>query len=207
MKNPYSRNGKTVLFTCQNKKTLDIIEKTGKFSNKKIYIQEKFGDIAETILKSYDWFVYAADRRVRKPADVEYQIWCTASSKTSIKPEEDEVLYILEVPDEEIIFFNCFRWDYVLNLHYLPEDDEDLKKYQMEMKEKGFSNTYEFINGKYSGMFPLEVKRIRESWNRVFEITEWNDFEIQANIWEIKKEWIKAIVRHGENIPEKYRNE
>ena len=38
MKNPYSKNGKSLLFTCQNIKSLSIIEKDGRFINKKEYI-------------------------------------------------------------------------------------------------------------------------------------------------------------------------
>ena len=72
------------------------------------------------------------------------------------------------------------------------------------MKLKGFANTYEFLIGRYAGKFPLEEKRIRESWKRIFDISEWNTREIQANLWEIKKEWVKCIVNPGEAIPEKY---
>ncbi|WP_253730197.1 DUF3841 domain-containing protein [Treponema sp. OMZ 790] len=40
-----------------------------------------------------------------------------------------------------------------------------------------------------------------DSWTRIFDIDEWNIFKVQANIWQIKKEWIKTIVNIGEPIP------
>ncbi len=204
MRNPYSKNGKSLLFTCQNVKSLSVIEKDGRFINKKEYIKEHLEDVAPMILKSYDWFVKAADSRIKKPSDVDYQIWCVPSADACMKPTENEVVYILEVPDEEIIYFSGIKWDYVLNMHYIPKDEPDYKNYLKDISEKGFVNSYEFIVGRYSGKYPDEEKRIVESWIRIFDIDSWNTREVQANLWQIKKEWIKHIVRHGENIPKEY---
>ena len=48
-----------------------------------------------------------------------------------------------------------------------------------------------FIGGK---------KRVMDSWIRVFETDQWDPFRIQANIWEIRPEMIKDILKrynHG----------
>jgi hypothetical protein len=34
-----------------------------------------------------------------------------------------------------------------------------------------------------------------ESWVRVFDIDKWDIFRIQANIWEIRPEMVKDILR------------
>lgn len=202
--NPYTKEGKTILFTVQDKRSLNIIEKDGVFYNKKEYIEAHLQDISPMFLRCYDWFKVEAQKRVPRPKDAQYHIWCSVSAKNCMRPCEGEIAYILEVPNDEIIYFSGVKWDYVLNLHYVPENDEDLAKYQREMKEKGFANCFEFIQGRYSRMFPNEEKRIIDSWKRVFDIDNWNIFEVQANIWRIKKEWIKAIVNPYESIPEKY---
>ena len=207
MKNPNSRNGKALLFTCQNKKSLNDLNEKGRFINKKEYIKEHLEDVTPTVIKSYDWFVKAAQPKVKKPHDVEYQIWCAVSADACMKPAENEVVYVLEVPDNEIIYFNGIKWDYVLNFRYLPESEEDNKKYIEDIERKGFKNSYEFISGRYAGKYPEEEKKIIDSWNRIFDIENWNIREVQANLWEIKKEWIKHIVNYGERIPEKYYNE
>ena len=204
MKNPNSRNGKSILFTCQNNKSLDILKRDGRFINKKEYITKHLEGIAPTILKAYDWFVAVASKRIRKPEDVQYQIWCVTDFRICMKPIENEIIYVLEVPDEEIIYFNSFKWDYIINYHYVPENKEDLEKYIREMEAKGFSNTYEFLMGRYAGKFPLEERKIKDSWYRIFDIEEWNSREIQANLWEIKKEWVKCILKPDGTIPEKY---
>ena len=202
--NPYSKDGKTLLFTTQDAKSLEVLEKTGRFTNKKEYIESHFDDISPFFIKCYDWFVSEASRRTEKPDDVEYQIWCSVSARNCMRPYENEVGYVIEVPDEEIMFFSGLKWDYVLNLHYVPENDDDLLRYREEMKNKGFKNTFEFIEGRYAAMFPLEARRVKESWPRIFDIDEWNIFDIQANIWQIKKEWVKCIIRPGERIPDEF---
>ena len=204
MKNPNSKNGKSILFTCQNAKSFDILERDGRFINKKEYIQEHLEDVAPMILKSYDWFVSAASKRIKKPDDVQYQIWCAVGDEVCMKPIETELVYILEVPDKEIIYFNSYKWDYVINHHYVPENNEDLKKYEQEMEAKGFANTYEILTGRYAGKFPLEERKIKDSWERVFDIDNWNVRQVQANLWEIKKEWVKRILKPGDPMLEEY---
>ena len=107
---------------------------------------------------------------------------------------------MLEVPQDQIIYFDDVKWDYVLNRIYLPKDDEDASAYKRHLKEIGVENGFEFFEGRYKCMFPEEVERIRASWKRVFEIDNWTIFNVCGNIWEIKKEWVKRIVRPGESV-------
>lgn len=202
--NPYTRNGKTLLFTSQDARSLDILEREGRFINKREYIVEHMGDISPLILGCYDWFVNAADKKVKKPEDVDYQIWCSVSAKNCMRPYEGEVAYVLEVPDDEIIYFSALKWDYVLNLHYVPKDEKDFKAYEADIRSKGFKNSYEFITGRYAGVYQNEIDKIKSSWSRVFDIDEWNKFYVQANIWEIKKEWVKYVVYPDSQIPEEF---
>ena len=53
-------------------------------------------------------------------------------------------------------------------------------------------------------MFSDEEKRVRDSWLRVFDIDDWNVFDVQANIWHIKKEWVKQVIRPGERILKRF---
>ncbi len=38
----------------------------------------------------------------------------------------------------------------------------------------------------------------------MFDIPEWNPLEVQANLWEIKKKWVKNIVKLGDHMPDEY---
>ena len=110
-------------------------------------------------------------------------------------------MYVLEVPEDKVIYFDDVKWDYVLNRIYLPDNDEDAVAYKKHLKEIGVSNSFEFFEGRYKGMYPEEVAKIRESWKRAFRIDKWTIFNVCGNIWEIRKEWVRKIVHPGEEIP------
>ncbi|MDO4594570.1 MAG: DUF3841 domain-containing protein [Tissierellia bacterium] len=141
-----------------------------------------------------------AEKIVSRPKDVEFPIWCSISTRNCLRPIEKEVVYCLEVPENHIIYFDGYKWDYVLNYLYIPKNEEDEKAYQKQIKELPVTDEFNFIRGKYKGQYPFIEKKIRESWTRIFEIEEWNDFKVQGNIWEIKKEWVKKIVLPGDSI-------
>lgn len=192
---------KTVkLYTRQNDKTLYQLKRDGRIINQRVYVEMHFGDIAPLFMESYDWFTREAAKRVPKPEDVHAPIWCSISVENCLKPIEGTVVYELEVPEEEVIYFDEAKWDYVLNRIYLPKDTEDGKCYKNHLKDIGVVNGFEFFQGRYKGMYPEEEKRIIDSWQRVFQIDNWTIFNVCGNLWEIRKEWVKRIVYPGESL-------
>lgn len=188
------------LYTRQNDKTLLPLKRQGRIINQRVYVELHFGDIAPLFLESYDWFTAEAAKRVEKPEDVKAPIWCSISAQNCLKPIDGTVVYVLEVPKDRIIYFDEGKWDYVLNRIYLPKDEKDAAEYKQHLKEKGIVNGFEFFDGRYKGMYPDEVKRIKNSWQRVFEIDNWTIFNVCGNIWEIKEEWVQKIVYPGDDL-------
>lgn len=192
---------KTVtLYTRQNDKTLRQLKRDGRIINHRAYVEMHFGDIAPLFMESYDWFTKEASKILEKPEDVHAPIWCSISPDNCLKPIEGTVVYVLEVPENKVIYFDDVKWDYVLNRIYLPDDEADAKAYKQHLKELGVSNGFEFFEGRYKGMYPEEVTRIKESWKRAFRIDHWTIFNVCGNIWEIKKEWVKRIIKPGEEV-------
>lgn len=192
---------KTVkLYTRQNDKTLLALERDGRIINNRRYVEMHFGDIAPLFLESYDWFTKEAARRVPKPEDVEASIRCSIDKANCLRPIEGTVVYVLEVPQSQVVYFDEYKWDFVLNRIYIPKDEEDGAAYGEHIKALGASSRFDFLVGKLKGKYPEEEQRIKESWERVFEIDKWTIFNVCGNIWEIKAEWVKEIVRPGELI-------
>lgn len=103
---------KTVnLYTRQNDKTLYQLERNGRIINERIYVELHFGDIAPLFMESYDWFTREAAKKVAKPEDVKAPIWCSISPDNCLKPIPDTVVYVLEVPQDQIIYFDDVKWD------------------------------------------------------------------------------------------------
>lgn len=193
-----------ILYTCQDIKSLKSIEEKGRFINRRKYIKNHFDDISNIFLRCYDWFVEEASKIVPKPRDVEYPIWCSTSVEATFRPTDTEVVYILDIPDEEIILFDGGKWDHVLNLIYLPKDEKDLIKYKEDLKLKGIENQYNIFNSNKSKFYKAEQDKIINSWHRIFDIKDSTNFSLQGNIWEIKKDNILEIVEYGNSIPLKY---
>ncbi|MEL7647475.1 MAG: DUF3841 domain-containing protein [Sedimentibacter sp.] len=191
---------KVTLWTRQDARSLDELQKNGVIRITRFHLEEKFDLIADHIIYLYKWFVDAADKRVPKPQGVEFPIWCSVSREYMLRPTDGQIVYELEVDSSEIIYFDGLKWDYVLNHHYVPKNEKDADDYALEMKNKGYKNTFSFIDEKTAHFFPQERKRVMDSWNRVFEIDNWDIFRIQANIWEIRPEMIKQILREDTAI-------
>lgn len=189
------------LYTRQDIRSLKEIEEKGYFTNKISYVKENFGVISDYILNCYNYFVKEASKRIPKPDEVEMPVWCAVSNKNCMPVIENTVVYVLDVPEDEVIYFDGVKWDYVLNHHYIPLNEEDDKKYKKRLKDKGIDNGFEFFEGKYKNVFPEERQIVMDSWPRIFDIDEWDIYRVQANIWKIKKEWIYALVKKGDIIP------
>ncbi|NLY86659.1 MAG: DUF3841 domain-containing protein [Tissierellia bacterium] len=185
---------KVTLWTRQDIRSLDEIKAQGVYRVKKEYIEEQFEDIAYHYIPLYRWFVDKASKMVQKPEGVEFPIWCSISEENMLRPIENTVVYVLEVDESEVIYFDGRKWDYVLNHLYIPKDEKDLMDYRKDLERKGLKDSFSFIDGKYANFYPLEKKRVMDSWIRVFEIEEWDIFGIQANIWEIREDMIKDII-------------
>ncbi len=191
---------KVILYTRQHENSFYELENKGVITNKEIYVKLHMGDIAPFFMERYRIFVKMAQEIVPRPKGIEYPIWCSISKRNCLKPVEKELVYEIEVPKDEIIYFDGCKWDYVLNNLYIPKDEADANEYKREIERLGVKDEFNFIDGKYKGMYPEIEKKIRDSWVRIFDIDNWSDFIVQANIWQIKKEWVLRIIKPGESI-------
>lgn len=185
---------KVTLWTRQDIKSLEDLKNEGVIRIKRKHLEEKFDVIADYIAYVYDWFVKTADRIIPKPDGVEFPVWCSISEKNMLRPIEGQIVYVLEVDKSEIIYFDGYKWDYVLNHHYIPKDEKDAEAYAKDIENKGYRNSFSFVDEKTAHFYPEERKRVMDSWMRIFEIEHWDIFRVQANIWEIRPEMIQDII-------------
>lgn len=185
---------KVRLWTRQDIKSLEELKKHGVIRIKRDHLEEKFDVISGYIIKLYKWFVNAADQRNPKPADVEFPVWCSISEENMLRPTEDTVVYVLEVDESEIIYFDGVKWDHVLNHLYIPKDQADEEAYKKEMANRGHTNLFVFVDEATAHFYPRERKQVMDSWVRIFDIDEWNIFRVQANLWEIREDMVVDIL-------------
>lgn len=185
---------KVTLWTRQDIKSLEALERNGVIRINEAHLTEKFDVITDYVAELYRWFVKEASTRVPKPEDVEFPIWCSVSELNMLRPTPDQVVYVLEVDPAEILYFDGQKWDYVLNHHYVAKNAEDARAYQQELEAKGIADGFSLFVGNKAQFYPRERQEIIDSWVRIFDIEAWNIFNVQANIWEIRPEMIKTIL-------------
>ena len=188
------------LYTRQHENSLYELEREGVVRNKKLYVELHMRDISDFFLEKYDLFVEMAEKKVPRPSGINYPIWCSVSKNNCLKPIDKEIVYALTVPKDQVIYFDGAKWDYVLNNLYIPTDEDDYKRFKNFLEENKIEHTFDLFSNKYIGAFDDIKKEITESWKRIFEITDRSEFVVQANLWQIKKEWIRHIIRPGENF-------
>lgn len=186
------------LYTRQHENSLYELKNKGRITNKELYVRLHMGDISDFFLERYNIFVKMAEQIIPRSNEIQYPIWCSISKKSCLRPIEKELVYVLEVPRDQVIYFDGGKWDYVLNDLYIPKDDADKADFEKEIAALGVRDQFNFITGRYKGMYPHIEKKIKDSWVRIFEIDEWNEYLVQANLWEIKEEWVVRIVGPGE---------
>lgn len=188
------------LYTRQHENSLYELKNKGIIQNKRLYVSLHMRDISDFFLEKYDYFVKMASKRVTKPNDISYPIWCSVSKMNCLKPIEKEIVYAVTVPKDEVIYFDGAKWDLVLNNQYVPLDENDAKRFEKELVKRRIDNSFNIFDRKYDEMFDNLREEIVNSWERIFEITDRSEFVVQANLWQIKEEWIKHIVYPGDDF-------
>lgn len=184
---------KVSLWTRQDERMLDDLKRQGVFYVKRRYIEEKNQELSDYYLPLYDWFVTAASKRVPRPEHGGYPIWCSIDPDYMLRGIAGNVLLRLSIVPERIIYFDSPKWDMVLNHMYLAQDQQDEKEFEEMLKARGIKNSFTLLDPHHSRFYPDLMKKVKGSWERIFDINEWNLFTVQANIWEIRPEDILSI--------------
>jgi hypothetical protein len=187
---------KIELWTQQSKKVKELLFAQQRLTVKKRYIEQKYGSEAKIFLKAYDFFIKEAKKIVQKPNDAEYPFWAAADPQTALSGGGG-FLIRLKVPKDRVIFFDKKKWNQILNLSYIADDQEDLKKHKKTLKKYGITDDSEII---LSPHYPVLKKKIKESWEKLFEGKNdgFNSEKKGAALWELRSEWVEEIIENKE---------
>lgn len=177
---------KIIMWAAQTEVVWEIIQQDGVSYVKKEYIDKKYGETAWIFQVAYDFFIRKFQEKVAKPNEAESPVWLYADPKwTSAGP--GTVLMKMEVPEDEILFFDLRKWSEVLNLSYAGDDREVFEK---ELKRQGIKDALDIFAKPF---YPLLKRKIVNSWEQIFEIKDVDEQYLQGAVWCIKREWIKEV--------------
>lgn len=186
------RNSKTIrLYSAQDMPVLDAIRKNGVSFSKATYVQRKYGESAPVFMTAYTWFVQKTEALVPKPTGAEFPYW--AFPLLSQVDLSSDRLLVLDVPTDQVLFFNMYDWLKILQLSYLGENEKEEKAFQESLSLRGVTSTHVML----TPFYPDLKQEIFQSWERLFRHHEalsegrhLPEVTVQTALWQIKKEWI-----------------
>lgn len=86
-----------------------------------------------------------------------------------------------------MILFEASKWNRILNLSYIPKDENDCKIYVDSLERQGIKNETTVY---MSNFYPHLKQKVIKSWDSLFEENRDLSKLNQAALWELRKEWI-----------------
>lgn len=177
------------LWTQQSSIVKEKLLKEERTTVKKRYIKRKYKSEAEIFLTAYNFFVKEAKKIINKPEDAEYPIWAAPDRKNALSGGSGYLIK-LKVPREKVILFDADKWNKILNLKYLPDNEKDLKDHKKMLDMYGIDSDSDII---LSPHYPKLKEKIKNSWQKLFEDDISNIENIKAALWELRLEWVQDI--------------
>lgn len=180
------------LYASQADAVLQAIERDGVCYSKEAYVRRKYQESAPIFTTAYSWFVGQMENYVPKPEKAEYPYWAFMDIY-SVDQSGDSNVLELEVPIEEVVFFDMMDWNKIMQLKYIGENESDEKEFRFELEQRGLDGNKVML----STFYPEFKQQIMKSWERLFRHHEAikagdlsNVHSVQAGLWKIEKNWI-----------------
>lgn len=188
-----NEDNKVMLYSPQSEVVSNILEKDGVCFSKREYVIKKYEESAPIFVAAYDWFVAEAQKYSLKPKEAEYPYWAF-KDLYSVEQSEDSKLLRLNVPLDEVIFFDMYDWNKILRLQYVGETKIDEELFRRTLVDYGIRKESDVI---LTNFYPDLKRQVQNSWKKLFrhhENIKQGNIEgvgsVQAGLWQLKKEWI-----------------
>lgn len=180
------------VWTKQNKGILQDLEKHGRYVVQEAYVRRTNAEDTALFLGVYRWLARKVEERVPKPADVSYPVWVTLAGSSAMLCSPQEVVLRLEVEEELLVPVDINKWALILNYAYIPATEEDARRHSETLALYGVDDARAYM----TAFYPDIKREIVQSWNRLFDedIVVHNRLH-DAVIWEIRREWVKDVIR------------
>lgn len=180
------------VWTKQHRSVLEHLEKTGRYIARREYIEIENQECAPLVLEVYDWLVQHSPNAKQKPADVDYPVWVSFAQDTTYLPQEQTVTLKLRIDPALIAPVHIAKWGTILNYSYIPLNEQDARRHRQLLESYRVSDTQAYM----SHFYPQIKREIIDSWERLFDDSvHLNSDRKYRIIWEIKKEWVRAVLR------------
>lgn len=184
--------GKVTVWTKQHVKVAEILEKNGRYTAERQFVERFADDHDKIVLRCYDWLRKNLPKD-NKPGDAHYPVWVSTERDATMLPTPGSVILELEIDGDILMKINIEKWTAILNYSYIPLDEKDKARHIKELEEYGTND----VSAIMTPFYPQIKREIEDSWQRLFDdgISISGGVSFYGNIWEIKREWVKRIIR------------
>lgn len=175
--------------TRQHRAVEEILMRDGRYVTDSRYVAGDGSEFRSVMLKSYDWLAKAMAERIPRPSDASYPVWVTIGAGEGY-PAEGGVIFVLSVPEEQLLRLSTDGWSAVLDYRYIPKDDADAARHRELLELYGASDAKAVM----TSFYPQIKREIVESWPRAFASPD-HVGTSYGLIWEIRKEWVREVIK------------
>lgn len=180
------------VWTKQHRNVLDILERTGRYTARRAYVDLDLEECAPLVREVYDWLTAHTPAAASRPADAEYPVWVSYAGDAVMLPSPGTVILELRLPRALVTPVNIEKWGAILNYSYIPRDPADARRHRRLLEDWGVSDAKAYL----SRFYPQIKEEIVSSWDRLFDDGVVLGSEAAyGTVWEVRKEWLKAVAR------------
>lgn len=180
------------VWSKQNEKVAEILQQQGRYTAKAHEVEARMDDHAHLVLECYKWLAAHSPSQAQRPADADYPIWLSMRQDATMKLTPHSVILELEIEEALLTKINIEKWSSILNYAYIPTDAADAQRHRDLLELYGTNDVKAFS----TPFYPMIRQEIENSWERLFdEAVSLGNPNYYGNIWEVKAEWVKRIIR------------
>lgn len=191
------QHNQITLYTAQTDEVVANLLAHGHHYVKLEYISRKYAEVSAVFLQAYAWYTEHAQRIVPKPQQAESAVWSFCEVKYLERHPGHQILK-LSVPLASAVFFRMSDWNKILNLNYIGESAAEEALFAEKLARYGIRYAGDIHTTPF---YPHLKKECRDSWQNLFrydqKVKATGSYlypDMQAGLWQVKKEWIVAKV-------------
>ena len=181
------------LYSAQARPVLEVLRRDGVCFSREAYVRKKYQDISPLFLTAYHWFVEQAAQLAAPPDGAEFPYWAFADPY-SVEGSGDVEILRLEVPRDQVVLFDLYDWNRILQLQPLFASEAEERTFRKELRLRGITAKDVML----TSFYPELRQQVLGTWPRLLRHHEAllrGDCSgvggVQAALWQIRSEWVR----------------
>lgn len=185
--------GSRTVWTRQDAAVRHALDTDGLYIVREEYVRAKNDSISDYYLELYRWYTAGCRRYMDIPKEATLPIWLALTESARLPAAPGTVSLTLDIPEDQLFIVDYDKWGYRVNNWYVPNDPEDERRHDEELKNYGIVNEAMLTMDGRGNFYPMLRQQIIRSWDRIFTTPSADDEHNVGTCWIIRREWVKEV--------------